>query len=145
MEEQNSIEYWKKMYKAKQEELDGVLFKYKSLENEWEARLQYSRRGLEVTNRELAIKNSEITKINNELSALKKELEEKVEERTKNLQESKEELEEKIDRLERFHSITIGRELQMVNLKEKNKKLTRIIRKLIKKNKDLKSNNTETK
>jgi C4-dicarboxylate-specific signal transduction histidine kinase len=47
-----------------------------------------------------------------ELSELAGSLEEKVEERTAELQK-------RIDELEKFHQLTVGRELKMIELKEK--------------------------
>jgi nitrate/nitrite-specific signal transduction histidine kinase len=51
-----------------------------------------------------------------ELEELTENLEDKVKERTK-------ELEERIKELERFHKITVGREMKMIELKEELKKL----------------------
>lgn len=52
----------------------------------------------------------------NELQELAKSLDEKVRERTKELQE-------RIEELERFHRLTVGRELKMLELKKENEKL----------------------
>ena len=51
-----------------------------------------------------------------ELKKFQKGLEEKIKERTKELQK-------RINELERFHRLTVGRELKMVGLKEEIKKL----------------------
>lgn len=58
----------------------------------------------------------ELERLNKELEKLNLELEKKVQERTK-------ELREKIKELKKFHKITIGRELKMIQLKEELKKL----------------------
>ncbi len=52
----------------------------------------------------------------NELQELAQSLDEKVKERTKELQE-------RIEELERFHRLTVGRELKMLELKKENEKL----------------------
>jgi C4-dicarboxylate-specific signal transduction histidine kinase len=56
------------------------------------------------------------------LSRTKKELEKKVKERTKELQE-------RIDELEKFHKLTVGRELKMVELKEEVERLNKELEK----------------
>lgn len=58
-----------------------------------------------------------------ELEELAKSLDEKVKERTK-------ELKEKIETLEKFQRLTVGRELKMIELKNKIKELTEKIKKL---------------
>lgn len=59
------------------------------------------------------LKNSEV-----QIKEYSEKLEEKVKERTK-------ELTSRIDELERFHNVTVGRELKMIELKEKIKELER--------------------
>ena len=51
-----------------------------------------------------------------EIKALQENLEEKIKKRTKELQE-------KIEELERFHNLTVGRELKLIELKKENKRL----------------------
>lgn len=58
-----------------------------------------------------------------QLSEYNKTLEKEVEERTKELKKSKEELEAKVEELERFSKVSVGRELKMIELKRKIKKL----------------------
>jgi hypothetical protein len=58
-----------------------------------------------------------------ELEELTQTLEEKVKERTKELQEKTIELQERVAELEKFHKLTVGRELKMIELKEEIKKL----------------------
>lgn len=78
----------------------------------------------------LAIKVEARTK---ELRELADSLDEKVKARTQ-------ELEEKIEELERFHRLTIGRELKMVELKKENQKLKEKIKELEAKIKNINSN-----
>lgn len=83
---------------------------------------------------ELLTKTQALTELTKELEEAKASLEIKVKARTKELEELTESLEEKVqgrtkelqDRireLEKFHQLTIGRELKMVELKEEIKKL----------------------
>jgi chromosome segregation ATPase len=58
-----------------------------------------------------------------ELEELVKSLDEKVKQRTQELEKSKEELYERIKELEKFHKITIGRELKMIELKQEIERL----------------------
>jgi len=51
-----------------------------------------------------------------EVKALQENLEKKVEERTKELQR-------RVEELEKFHKLTVGRELKMIELKKEIKKL----------------------
>lgn len=75
--------------------------------------LRRSRVALEESKAVLEIKVKARTK---ELEGLTGELEDRVKERTG-------ELRERIEELERFHKLTIGRELKMMELKRENKKL----------------------
>ncbi len=75
--------------------------------------LKKSYAALEESKTVLEIKVAARTK---ELKELAESLEEKVKERTKELQE-------RLDELEKFHRLTVGRELKMVELKEEIKKL----------------------
>lgn len=56
-------------------------------------------------------------------------LEDRVKEKTKELQKSKEELQKRVDELERFQSLTIGRELKMTTLKKEIEKLKKELEK----------------
>ena len=75
--------------------------------------LKKSQDALEKSKATLEIK---VKKRTQELSDLTKGLEQKVEERTKELQE-------RVNELERFHELTVGRELRMIELKKEIKKL----------------------
>jgi len=77
---------------------------------------------------------SELTEERNKLEEARATLEVKVQARTKQLKELAESLEEKVkdktkelqnrvDELERFHRLTVGRELRMVELKKEIKKI----------------------
>ncbi|MGM0629270.1 MAG: HAMP domain-containing protein [Patescibacteria group bacterium] len=82
-------------------------------------KLKKSEAGLQEAKRSLEKKVQDRTK---ELEDLNKSLEDKVEERTKELQD-------RVDELEKFHKLTTGRELKMIELKEKIKELEEEIRK----------------
>jgi hypothetical protein len=58
-----------------------------------------------------------------ELEELNKTLDQKVGQRTKELEQSKKILEKRVDELERFHKLTVGRELKMLELKKEIQKL----------------------
>jgi len=58
-----------------------------------------------------------------ELEELTQTLDQRIKERTQELEKSKEELQGRVDELERFHKLTIGRELKMAELKERIKEL----------------------
>jgi len=90
-------------------EVAGMVSYRKELEKQVKKRTQE----LEEERASLEIKVRARTK---ELEELTQSLEERVKERTKELQE-------RIDELERFHKLTIGRELRMVELKQEIKKL----------------------
>lgn len=82
-------------------------------------RLKESESGLQEAKISLENKVQERTK---ELEELNKSLENKVNERTKELQD-------RVDELEKFHELTTGRELKMIELKEKMKELQEEIKK----------------
>lgn len=75
--------------------------------------LKRSYTALEESKKILEVKVEARTK---ELRELTETLEEKVRERTKEIQE-------RMAELERFHKLTVGREITMINLKEENKEL----------------------
>lgn len=58
-----------------------------------------------------------------ELEELTKTLDQKVKKRTEELEEGKNILEKRVDELERFHKLTVGRELKMSELKKEIQKL----------------------
>jgi len=58
-----------------------------------------------------------------ELEELTQTLDQRVKGRTQELEKSKEELQGRVNELEKFHQLTIGRELKMVELKEEIEKL----------------------
>lgn len=100
------------------------------LENYWNM-FRKQTEELELLNRELESKVQERTK---ELEDAKSILEIKVQARTKELKEladnlesqvkkRTQELQERVNELERFHQLTVGRELKMVELKEKIREL----------------------
>jgi methyl-accepting chemotaxis protein len=76
--------------------------------NQMATDLKKSRTALEESKEVLEIK---VTARTRELQELTKNLEEKVKERTKELQK-------RLDELERFHRLTVGRELKMIELKK---------------------------
>ena len=86
------------------------------------------RKELEESKKVLEIKVKARTK---ELEELTKSLDQKVKERTKELQE-------RINELERFHKLTIGRELRMAELKKEIEKKEEEIERLRKENEELK-------
>jgi len=75
--------------------------------------LSKSQAALEESKAVLEIKVAAKTK---ELKELAQSLDEKVKEKTKELQA-------RVEELERFHHLTVGRELKMIELKEEIKKL----------------------
>jgi len=106
----------------------GVLFAIiqSRLENFW-SMFRKQTKELKLLNIELEEKVKERTK---ELEDAKSVLEVKVQARTKELKESADnlesqvkgrtqELQERVNELERFHQLTVGRELKMIELKEK--------------------------
>ena len=56
-------------------------------------------------------------------------LEEKVKERTKELQAAYEDIKKRKEDLEKFYKLTVGRELRMIELKQKIKELEKEIKK----------------
>ena len=78
------------------------------------------RNELEEEKTSLQIKVKARTK---ELEELTQALDQRVKGRTQELERSKEELQERVNELEKFHKLTIGRELKMAELKEKIKEL----------------------
>jgi methyl-accepting chemotaxis protein len=80
--------------------------------------LQRSQAATEKTKQMLEVKVQERTK---ELQSLAGSLEEKVEEKTKELQK-------RINELEKFHNVTVGRELKMIELKKKVEELEKKIK-----------------
>jgi len=81
--------------------------------NQMADNLQKSREKLRETKKVLQIQVKARTK---ELRRLNQELEDRVRQRTQELQK-------RVDELERFHRLTIGREMRMIELKKKIKKL----------------------
>jgi uncharacterized coiled-coil DUF342 family protein len=75
---------------------------------------------LEETRDSLEIKVKERTK---ELKEARNNLQIKVQERTDELQKSKDQLQAKLNELERFRKLTMGRELKIIELKQKIKAL----------------------
>ncbi len=119
-----------KVLTEKDRELSRITREFEKMRDEWEIRLQYSRRGLEVTNRELAKRNFEMDRLNRELAQLKDTLEKKVMERTKELEDSKSVLQDRVNDLEKFHRLTVGRELKMSELKNEIRFLKEEIKRL---------------
>ncbi len=64
-----------------------------------------------------------------EIKRYTKELETMVKERTKKLSRSNEELKGRVDELERFHNLVVGRELKMIELKNRIKNLEKLKKK----------------
>ncbi|RLC39801.1 MAG: hypothetical protein DRH33_01900 [Candidatus Nealsonbacteria bacterium] len=93
--------------------------------------LRRSRAALEESETVLKIKVKARTR---ELEELAQSLEERVKERTKELQE-------RVNELERFHRLTVGRELKMIELKEEIKRLKAQIRELKRSAKSKKTKN----
>lgn len=93
--------------------------------NEMTRQLREARLSLEDVRTSLEVKIKARTK---ELQELAEGLEEKVEERTKELQD-------RIDEMERFHRLTVGRELKMIELKKTLQEAQEAIQKLGQKNK----------
>ena len=93
--------------------------------------LRRSRAALEESETVLKIKVKARTR---ELEELAQSLEDKVKERTKELQE-------RVNELERFHRLTVGRELKMIELKEEIKRLKAQIRELKRSAKSKKTKN----
>ncbi len=93
--------------------------------------LRQSRAALEESETVLKIKVKARTR---ELEELAQSLEDKVKERTKELQE-------RVNELERFHRLTVGRELKMIELKQEIKRLKTQIRELKRSAKSKKTKN----
>jgi hypothetical protein len=88
--------------------------------------LLQKRNELEEERTSLQIKVKARTK---ELEELTQTLDQRVKGRTQELEKSKEELQGRVNELEKFHKLTIGRELKMVELKEEIEKLKKELEK----------------
>ncbi|MEA3513968.1 MAG: PAS domain S-box protein [Nanoarchaeota archaeon] len=66
---------------------------------------------------------TEIREAESKIRVYAKELERRVKERTKELNKINQQLLERVNELERFHDLTVGRELKMIELKKQIKKL----------------------
>lgn len=108
--------------------------------------------GIFLISRRLVIQpTTEIAKMNERLRELTKELDKKVKERTQQLEKSEEEktialirekalkkdverkaeeLQKRLEELEKFHRLTVGRELAMIELKKENERLKEEIERL---------------
>ena len=125
-----TIREYKKYVSKKLEELTPIFLKIS--QGDFSAKIEFPEKEDEFTPlivslriilddlRKLDQENKEKTK---KLEGVKTELEERVKERTKELQG-------KIDELEKFHRLAVGRELKMIKLKEKIKKLSEELEKL---------------
>lgn len=109
--------------KSPQNEIGELMFVFKEMLEE----VERSRMELKETNAILEIKVRARTK---ELEELAQGLEEKVRERTRELKEKTFELQkkenqlrERVNELEKFHNVVLGREIKMIELKQKIKEL----------------------
>jgi two-component system, NtrC family, sensor kinase len=83
----------------------------------------YTNKAKESGLREFMILAQSFNKMTGQLVSLNQNLEEKVNQRTKELEKSKEEIENRNSELERINKFMVGRELQMVKLKEEIERL----------------------
>lgn len=77
---------------------------------------------IRTTDREVK-RTEEAEKLANQLKQLNETLEDRVEKRTRELGRSYKELKERNEELERFYNLTVGRELEMVEMKKELKEL----------------------
>lgn len=68
-------------------------------------------------------------KLSQELKELNLNLEKRVKQKTKKLREKTRELQDKLEKLEKFHKLTVGREVKMSELKERIQKLEEELKK----------------
>lgn len=101
--------------KALLESLDNAKSNLEQKVEERTRELEKAKHALEEANAVLEIKVKARTK---ELQDLNEDLEKKIKERTKEIEKSKKEIEKKVLQLEKWYSLTIGRELKMAELKE---------------------------
>jgi len=96
----------------------NVEFEFKQLTDDLQKIVEEKTKDLEEAKAILEIKVEART---SELRELTSRQEEMIKQRAKNLQE-------KVEELEKFQKLTIGRELKMINLKEENEKLKKLIK-----------------
>lgn len=86
------------------------------LANEFNLMVNKLKSARETIQEEKSILEIKVRARTNELQELAQSLDEKVKDRTKELQE-------RVEELERFHRLTVGREMKMLELKKENEKL----------------------